>query len=82
MGGSDDWVDLFIFDFDVDPTMELGLVTLSAAGVYADNEFNEFLYDTSVDLQIVAPVPLPAAAWLLLSGLGGLGFVGRRRQAG
>jgi hypothetical protein len=43
---------------------------LGAASIGYELEFN------------VAPVPLPAAAWLLISGLGALGLTARRRRVG
>ena len=41
----------------------------------------DFDYDDLVARIDVAPIPLPAAVWLLAAGLGGLGFVARRRRA-
>jgi hypothetical protein len=35
---------------------------------------------TGFELASATSVPLPAAAWLLLSGLGGLGLVSRRKR--
>jgi hypothetical protein len=60
-------------------------VMSNLSGVYILSDFwtgsggnGEIVGLDNVDL---APVPLPAAAWLLLSGLGGLGILARRRVA-
>jgi len=48
------------------------------AGLFSFNQATGLL---SYNLTGVSSVPLPAAGWLLVSGLLGLGAVGRRRQA-
>jgi hypothetical protein len=47
----------------------------------ASGQGNQWLLSTDGRLTYGAPIPLPAAAWLLLSGIAGLGAVARRRQA-
>lgn len=54
----------------------------------APRNFNALLpvatarFERSAPDGMVAPVPLPAAVWMLLAGLGGLGALGRFRRKG
>ena len=56
--------------------IQAGTYMLDVAGIASGTGGGSYI--GSVDLQ---PVPLPAAIWLMLSGLGGLGALARKRGA-
>jgi hypothetical protein len=56
--------------------IQSGTYMLDVAGIASGTSGGSYI--GSVDLQ---PVPLPAAIWLMLSGLGGLGALARKRGA-
>ncbi|MFI4914503.1 MAG: VPLPA-CTERM sorting domain-containing protein [Steroidobacterales bacterium] len=67
------------------PTLAGGTEYASATSVvsgspvqYNNNSGNWRIADVQID-GTLTPVPLPAAAWMLLSGIGGLGLLARRR---
>jgi len=46
----------------------------------SDEDYTQYQLNSVTFITAPSPVPLPAAGWLLLSGLAGLGFLGRRRK--
>jgi hypothetical protein len=63
---------LTITDF----TPAIGQVVFHSGGTSSSGANNDYL----VTAAEIVPVPLPAALWLMLSGIGGLAATGRRRR--
>lgn len=62
-------------EFDTGPTGITSWLATSATGGTIPMTLDP---DRAVRFDIVAPVPLPAAGWLLIAGLGGLAMIRRR----
>jgi hypothetical protein len=56
-------------------------VIAGSPAAYNNSSGNWRFAGVQIDGTEVAPVPLPASAWLMLGGLGGFGVMARRRQA-
>lgn len=92
--GSPDANNLLIFSqesarlLEVDRTgsvlsmFDFGGISSSAEGVTIDANGTIYIVDEGPNLYVLtpAPVPLPAAVWLMLSGLTGLAGIGYKRK--
>lgn len=61
--------------------IQAGTYILDVAGIASGTGGGSYVGSLNLAPLTVNPVPLPAAAWLLLSGLAGLGAVVRKRKA-
>jgi hypothetical protein len=55
-------------------------VIAGSPALYNNSSGNWRFADVQIDGTAIAPVPLPASVWLLVSSLGGLGLLARRRR--
>lgn len=91
--GSTGWVDNTTYDFRIDFTATNvrvfvnDVLEIDVNGVFADGGFGFYNYSQAsveyagITSDALPPVPLPAAGWMLLAGLGGLAAAKRRKQA-